>query len=111
MIVRIMGQGQWVLEPDHLRELNELDRTLEERVAAGDEQGMRAALLQLVEGVRARGVEVPADVLAESDLVLPDTDVTLEEMRGLLGEIEEYYGLIPDAHDELNEADAESGEL
>ena len=111
MIVRIMGQGQWVLEPEHLMELNELDRTLEERVAAGDEQGMRAALLQLVEGVRARGVEVPADVLAESDLVLPDTDVTLEEMRGLLEEVSEYYGLIPDAHDELNEADAESNEL
>ena len=50
MIVRIMGQGQWVLEPEHLMELNELDRTLEERVGAGDEQGMRAALLQLVFG-------------------------------------------------------------
>ncbi|HSO70034.1 MAG TPA: hypothetical protein VLQ67_10385 [Arachnia sp.] len=44
MIVRIMGQGQWVLEPEHLMELNELDRALEDRVAAGDEPGMLEAL-------------------------------------------------------------------
>ena len=29
MIVRIMGQGQWVMAPEHLLELNELDRALE----------------------------------------------------------------------------------
>ena len=60
MIVRIMGQGQWVLEPEHLMELNELDRALEDRVAAGDEPGMLEALKGLVEGVRARGIEVHA---------------------------------------------------
>ena len=111
MIVRIMGQGQWVLEPEHLMELNELDRALEDRVAAGDEPGMLEALKGLVEGLRARGIEVPEDVLAESDLVLPDVDVTLEEMRELLEEISEYYGLIPDADDELSESDPESTEL
>ncbi|MHA6512299.1 PspA-associated protein PspAA [Tessaracoccus sp. Z1128] len=111
MIVRIMGQGQWVLEPEHLMELNELDRALEERVDAGDEPGMLLALQQLVEGVRTRGIEVPEDVLAESDLVLPDVDVTLEEMRALLEEISEYYGLIPDADDELHEGDPEATEL
>ena len=52
MIVRIMGQGQWVLEPEHLMELNELDRALEDRVAAGDEPGMLEALKGLVEGAR-----------------------------------------------------------
>ena len=108
MIVRIMGQGQWVLEPEHLMELNELDRALEDRVAAGDEPGMLEALRGLVEGVRTRGIEVPEDVLAESDLVLPDVDVTLEEMRELLEEISEYYGLIPDPDDELSESDPES---
>ena len=37
MIVRIMGQGQWVMAPEHLLELNELDRALEGAVEAGDE--------------------------------------------------------------------------
>lgn len=102
MIVRIMGQGQWVLEPEHLLELNELDRALEDRVEAGDQDGMVEALERLVEGVKRLGVEVPEDVLAESDLVLPDVDVTLEEVRALLDSTSEFYGLIPDAEDELN---------
>lgn len=107
MIVRIMGQGQWVLDPEHLMDLNELDRALEDRVAAGDETGMRDALRALVAGVRELGTEVPDDVLAESDLVLPDDDVTLEEIRELLESTSEYYGLIPDAEDELTESPAD----
>ena len=111
MIVRIMGQGQWVLEPEHLLELNELDRALEERVDAGDHEGMIAALERLGEGVRRLGVEVPEDVIVESDLVLPDVDVSLDDVRELLASTSEYYGLIPDAEDELNEADVEVDEL
>ena len=111
MIVRIMGQGQWVLEPEHLIELNELDRAHEERVAAGDEPGMIEALTALGDGVRRLGVEVPEDMLAESDLVLPDVDVSLEEVRELLKSTSEYYGLIPDADEELTEGDEESASL
>lgn len=111
MIVRIMGQGQWVLEPEHLLELNELDRALEDRVAAGDQDGMVEALERLVEGVKRLGVEVPEDVLAESDLVLPDVDVSLEEVRALLDSTSEFYGLIPDAEDELNVEDEGATDL
>ncbi|MFT3889268.1 MAG: hypothetical protein QM713_14045 [Arachnia sp.] len=104
MIVRIMGQGQWVLAPEHLLEMNELDRALEDSVAAGDEPGMVEALSQLLDGVRRLGTEVPEDVIVESDLVLPDVDISLDEVRALLASTSEYYGLIPDAEDELNEA-------
>jgi hypothetical protein len=48
---------------------------------------------------------VPEDVIVESDLVLPDTDISLEEVRALLESTSEFYGLIPDAHDELSESD------
>lgn len=111
MIVRIMGQGQWVLQPEDLIELNELDRALEERVAADDEPGMVAALASLGEGVRRVGVEVPEDVLVESDLVLPDVDVSLAEVKELLKSTSEYYGLIPDAEGDLTEGDPESAGL
>lgn len=111
MIVRIMGQGQWVLDPEHLMELNELDRALEERVEAQDEVGMREALSALVAGVKEVGAEVPDDVIAESDLVLPDSDVTLEEIHALLESTSEFYGLIPDAEDELSEKNEDSTSL
>lgn len=111
MIVRIMGHGQWVLEPEHLIELNELDRKLEEAVEAGDQEALTAALNGLSEGVRRLGVEVPDDVIAESDLVLPDMDASIEEVRELLESTSEYYGIIPDADEELAEGDEASTAL
>ena len=111
MIVRIMGHGQWVLEPEHLIALNELDRALEEAVERGDQEALSSALTALSEGVRRLGVEVPDDVIAESDLVLPDTDASLDEVRELLDSTSEYYGIIPDADEELAEEDEESTAL
>ena len=108
MIVRIMGHGQWVLEPEHLIELNELDRSLEDAVAAGDQEALSQALIGLSEGVRRLGVEVPDDVIAESDLVLPDMDASLEEVKELLDSTSEYYGIIPDAEEDLAVTDEES---
>lgn len=111
MIVRIMGHGQWVLEPEHLMELNDLDRALEGAVEAGDEDALANALIALSEGVRRLGVEVPDDVIAESDLVLPDLDASLEEVRILLDSTSEYYGIIPDVEDDITEEDEESAAL
>lgn len=65
---------------------------------------MLDALMKLIDGVQRLGTEVPEDVIVESDLVLPDTDVSLEEVRALLESTSEFYGLIPDADDELNES-------
>ncbi|WP_185975662.1 PspA-associated protein PspAA [Tessaracoccus rhinocerotis] len=105
MIVRILGRGQWVMEPEQLIALNEIDAAVEKAVADGDAVALKAALEELVEGVHAHGVEVPDEVLAESDLVLPDVDSTVEEVRALLDSQSEYYGLIPDAENFEGEAD------
>lgn len=96
MIIRILGEGQWVMEPEQLLALNEIDAAVEKAVEDGDAQALRSALEELVDGVRRFGIEVPDDVLAESDLVLPDVDASIEEVRALLDEQSDYYGLIPD---------------
>lgn len=96
MIVRVLGQGQWVLEVDHLDVLNVIDEDLERAVEANDEAGVQDALVRLFDGVRELGTEVPDDVLAESDLVLPDPGTSIEDVRLLLEASSEFYGLIPD---------------
>lgn len=97
MIVRILGQGQWVMEPEQLISLNEIDVAVERAVAENDAEGLKRALEQLADGVRAHGTEVPDEVIAESDLVLPDADASLEEVKALLDGTKDFYGLIPDA--------------
>ena len=109
MIVRIMGLGQWTMEPEQLLELNDIDEAVEKAVAEGDREQLRKELQRLVEAVRSNGQEVPDDLIVESDLVLPDVDSTLEEVKELLESTSEYYGLVPDTEVGLESIQNECG--
>ena len=91
MIVRILGEGQLEVADDQLDSLNELDRAVESAVEAGDEAAFSSSLAALLDGVRRSGTPVPEDSLDDSDLILPPSDATIEEVRQLL----EGDGLIP----------------
>jgi len=93
MIVRVLGEGQWRIERAGVAELNALDDAVEAAVRVGDQDQLATALRQLHDKVRAIGTEVADDELADSDLILPETDATLDEVRALLSESDE--GLIP----------------
>jgi hypothetical protein len=91
MIVRILGEGQWEVPEEHLAPLNALDDEVEAAVESGDEDAFRRTLAALLDWVRGHGTVLPVDSLVDSDLILPPSDATLEEVRALLsGE-----GLIP----------------
>ena len=91
MIVRILGEGQYDVSDEALTRLNELDAKVESAVEAGDTEAFTTALHALLEGVRTVGVPHDLDALDESDLILPPSDATIDEVRELLtGE-----GLIP----------------
>lgn len=94
MIVRILGEGQWRIANGVRAELNSLDDEVEAAVRAEDQERLGAALSRLHDRVRAIGAELPPDELADSDLILPETDASLAEIRALLSESGE--GLIPD---------------
>ncbi len=91
MIVRILGEGQFDVSDDALQSLNTLDSAVEAAVEAGDEESFRTALADLLDGVRTAGAPHDADSLDESDLILPPSDATIDEVRQLLSD----DGLIP----------------
>ncbi len=91
MIVRILGEGQWEVSDDRLDELNRLDTEVEGAVEADDQVTFSRALAALLDDVRTAGSPLPADVLHDSDLILPHADATIEEVRALLSD----EGLIP----------------
>ena len=91
MIVRIMGEGQWDVPDEHLEALNVLDAALERAVESGDQQAFGVEMTALLDAVRQQGDRIDDDSLQESDLILPPTDATLEEVKALLGD----EGLIP----------------
>ncbi|MDN5762442.1 MAG: hypothetical protein L0H41_09020 [Microlunatus sp.] len=93
MIVRILGEGQWRISDATRVGLNALDDAIEHAVQDGDQTRLAEALQKLHDEVRDGGTTVADDELADSDLILPEVDATLDEVRQLLSESDE--GLIP----------------
>jgi hypothetical protein len=91
VIIRILTEGQYDVAEHALERLNELDAALEAAVEAGDEAAFASALTALLDGVRTVGVAHAADSLDESDLILPPSDATIDQVREMLSE----DGLIP----------------
>jgi hypothetical protein len=92
MIIRILGEGQWDVPEDHLEAMNALDTAVEQAVASGDDKVFAGTLTALLDAVRQQGTRLEDDSLEDSELILPPSDATLEEVRGLLTE----EGLVPD---------------
>jgi hypothetical protein len=91
VILRILGEGQLEVPSEAVDELNDLDEALINAIDKGDEGQFRAALVDLVSKVRQVGKPVADDYIGPSELILPGTDATLDEVRELLSE----EGLIP----------------
>jgi hypothetical protein len=91
MIIRILGEGQLDVDDSLAGELNELDARLEAAVSSGDEAAFRPVLAEMLERVRSAGTPVPADSFEPSDVILPYSDASMDDVRGLLSE----DGLIP----------------
>jgi hypothetical protein len=84
MIVRILSEGQLQVDDAASAELNSLDAALERAVNSGDEAAFRAALLALLDRVRALGTPLAADSLEPSDSILPRADADLDEVRSMM---------------------------
>lgn len=91
MIIRITTEGQYNLPGSFVDELNEIDNELVEAVEAADQSGFDRLLKKMLDLVRNQGSPLPIDEIVESDLILPEPDLTLEEAQVLfVGE-----GLLP----------------
>ena len=91
MIVRILTEGQYNLPGAYIDDLNAIDNELVDVVAAEDQEAFARVLKQMLDLVRENGSPVPIDELVESDLVLPEPDITLLEAEEMfVGE-----GLVP----------------
>jgi hypothetical protein len=92
VIVRLMGEGQYRLDDSVLGRLNELDDQAAAAVEAGDEPKLDQALDEMFSLVKSEGEALGEDELAASDVVIPPSDLSLEETRQLLT----HEGFIPD---------------
>lgn len=92
MIVRVLGEGQYEVSDDLMEQLGELDEKAMGALEQEDETALTALVAKMGELVRSMGERIADDRLVSSEIVVPDSDSTLEELRGLRDE----DGFIPD---------------
>jgi hypothetical protein len=92
VIVRLMGEGQYRVDDSVRERLNELDEQAVAALEASDETELDKRLAEMFALVRAEGEPLPDDDLSASDVIIPPSDLTLEETRELVS----HDGLIPD---------------
>jgi chromosome condensin MukBEF complex kleisin-like MukF subunit len=92
MIVRVMGDGQFEVDEEVAKGLNDLDQQAERALEAGDEEQLSELLRRMAEAVRTNGARLADDDLSPSEAIVPPDDLTLAEARELF----EGEGLIPD---------------
>jgi hypothetical protein len=92
VIVRLMGEGQFEVAEEFLAVLNELDDRAMAAADADDEPELDRVLEDMWKLVLAEGERLPDEALSTSDVVIPPSDLTLEETTRLFSE----QGLIPD---------------
>ena len=92
MIVRLMGEGQYRVDAACMTRLNELDDAALAALDREDEADLDARLDEMWSVVREQGTRLDDADLSASDLIIPPSDLTLEETRELVS----HDGLIPD---------------
>jgi hypothetical protein len=92
VIVRLMGEAQFRAGDELLGKLNELDDRAQAAADAGDEPELDRVLDEMWRLVRSEGEQLADDDLHPSDVLIPPSDLTLEETQRLFSD----QGLIPD---------------
>jgi PspA-Associated protein len=93
VIVRLMGGGgQFRVDEGLMPQLNALDEAAMAAAERGDEAELDAKLDEMAALVRSQGEELPEEDISASDIVIPPSDLTLEETRRFLTD----DGFVPD---------------
>ena len=92
MIVRLMGEGQYRADDELQAKLDELDDRAVAALERDDEPELDRCLDEMWNLVRSRGSRLSDDEIETSDVIIPPSDLTLEETRLLFSE----NGLVPD---------------
>jgi hypothetical protein len=91
VIVRVLHENQYELDGDALNRVNALDEQIFQAVVAQDAAKYRDLMQQVLAVIRRDGRPLALDDIRPSELILPASDSTMDEVRSLF----QQEGLIP----------------
>jgi hypothetical protein len=93
-IVRIMGQGQFMVDNKILKKLNEIDNSIVQLVSNDrtDNTEFKKRLTELTDIVEKNSKQLDPKEIVQSDIILPSTDLSIEEAKRLF----QGEGVVPE---------------
>jgi hypothetical protein len=84
-VVRIMGEGQFVVDDKALKKLNDIDNSLVQLVSndRSDDTEFKKRLVELVSIVEQNGKQLDPKQIIQSDIILPSADLSIDEAKKL----------------------------
>jgi hypothetical protein len=84
-IVRIMGEGQFVVDDKALKKLNDIDNSLVQLVSndRSDDAEFKKRLVEMVSIVEQNGKQLDPKQIIQSDIILPSADLSIDEAKKL----------------------------
>jgi hypothetical protein len=85
-VVRIMGEGQFVVDDKTLNRLNKIDNSLVQLVSndrSDNNTEFKKRLLELVDIVEQNGKRLDPKRIIPSDIILPSVDLSIDEAKKL----------------------------
>jgi len=98
IVARIAGHGQFKLNKETLDKVNKLDNDIVSIVEKDDsdkkkqEREFREKLIEIMDLITAEGKALPEKEIVQSDIVIPNPDVSVEELKKIFT----GQGLLPD---------------
>ena len=83
MIVRILGDNQYVLDSKYLDKLNELDNCMVDHLTSEEVDEFNSCLREMIHIIREKGTPLDPAEIRPSDLIVPSPDITPKEARKL----------------------------
>lgn len=81
MIIRILGEGQFKLDDQHLDKLNKIDNEIVEHVSKGNKAEFRKDLAKLISIVKEEGEPLDPVEIVSSDIIIPPGDMSIAEAK------------------------------
>ena len=94
-IVRIMGKGQYKVNEETVKKINDIDNAIVQilqNADRSDDREFKTKIADLVQIIISKGQRLDDKEIVESDIIVPDSDISIDEAKKVFkGE-----GIIPD---------------
>ena len=81
MIIRILGEGQFLLDEKLLGKINDIDNKIVRDITSGNQGDYSRDLAEMIKSVKSLAKPLNPTEIRPSDIIIPPSDLTFEEAK------------------------------